>query len=79
MDTLGAPSQLVDLDTLPNWGHSCEDELSGPDTAAETDTIRSPFLYSKNINGKEVLCFLRKDVALLNCTAIVNASIENPR
>ncbi|XP_027481802.1 ganglioside-induced differentiation-associated protein 2 isoform X3 [Zalophus californianus] len=78
MDPLGAPSQFVDVDTLPSWGDSWEDELDTSDTAAETfqeNTIRSPFLYNKNINGKVVLW--KGDVALLNCTAIVNTSNEN--
>lgn len=58
MDPLGAPSQFVDVDTLPSWGDSWEDELNTSDTAPETfqeDTIRSPFLYNKDINGKVVL------------------------
>ncbi|XP_011364755.1 ganglioside-induced differentiation-associated protein 2 isoform X1 [Pteropus vampyrus] len=78
MDPLGAPSQFVDVDTLPSWGDSCEDEVTASDTAAETfqkDTIRSPFLYNKDINGKVVLW--KGDVALLNCTAIVNTSNES--
>ncbi|XP_064444633.1 ganglioside-induced differentiation-associated protein 2 isoform X3 [Mirounga angustirostris] len=78
MDPLGAPSQFVDVDTLRSWGDSWEDELDTSDTAAETfqeNTIRSPFLYNKNINGKVVLW--KGDVALLNCTAIVNTSNEN--
>ncbi|XP_012498877.1 PREDICTED: ganglioside-induced differentiation-associated protein 2 [Propithecus coquereli] len=59
MDPLGAPSQFVDVDTLTNWGDSCEDELNSSDTTAEIfqeDTIRSPFLYNKDVNGKVVLC-----------------------
>lgn len=75
MDPLGAPSQFVDVDTLPSWGDSYEDELNASDTAAETDTIRSPFLFNKTINGKVILW--KGDVALLNCTAIVNTSNEN--
>lgn len=58
MDPLGAPSQFVDVDTLPSWGDSWEDELNTSDTAVETfqeDTIRSPFLYNKDINGKVIL------------------------
>ncbi|XP_014635458.1 PREDICTED: ganglioside-induced differentiation-associated protein 2 isoform X3 [Ceratotherium simum simum] len=78
MDPLGAPSQFVDVDTLPSWGSSCEDKLNASGTAAETfqeDAIRSPFLYNKDINGKVVLW--KGDVALLNCTAIVNTSNES--
>ena len=58
MDPLGAPSQFVDVDTLPSWGNSCEDQLNASEIAAETyqeETIRSPFLYNKDINGKLVL------------------------
>uniref|UniRef100_A0A8C5NZS5 Macro domain-containing protein n=1 Tax=Jaculus jaculus TaxID=51337 RepID=A0A8C5NZS5_JACJA len=57
MDPLGAPSQFVDVYMLPSWGDSCEDELSS-DAAQEAfqeDTLRSPFLYNKDINGKLVL------------------------
>uniref|UniRef100_A0ABI7Z2V0 Macro domain-containing protein n=1 Tax=Felis catus TaxID=9685 RepID=A0ABI7Z2V0_FELCA len=78
MDPLGAPSQFVDVDTLPSWGDSCEDELNTSDTAAETlqeNTVRSPFLYDKDISGKVILW--KGDVALLNCTAIVNTSNES--
>lgn len=78
MDPLGAPSQFVDVDTLLSWGDLCEDELNSSDTATQTvpeDTIRSPFLYNKDINGKVVLW--KGDVALLNCTAIVNTSNES--
>nr|XP_020761918.1 ganglioside-induced differentiation-associated protein 2 [Odocoileus virginianus texanus] len=78
MDPLGAPSQFVDVDTLPSWGNSCEDQLNASEIAAETyqeETIRSPFLYNKDINGKVVLW--KGDVALLNCTAIVNTSNES--
>ena len=58
MDPLGAPSQFVDVDTLPSWVNSYEEQLTTSDTAAETyqeETIRSPFLYNKDINGKVVL------------------------
>lgn len=58
MDPLGAPSQFVDVDKLPSWGDSCEEELNASDTAAEAfqkDTVRSPFLYNKDINAKVVL------------------------
>ncbi|XP_031508219.1 ganglioside-induced differentiation-associated protein 2 isoform X4 [Papio anubis] len=78
MDPLGAPSQFVDVDALPSWGDSCRDELNSSDTTAEIfqeDTVRSPFLYNKDINGKVVLW--KGDVALLNCTAIVNTSNES--
>lgn len=78
MDPLGAPSQFVDVDTLLSWGDSYKDELNSYDSTAETfqeDPIRSPFLYNRDINGKVVLW--KGDVALLNCTAIVNTSNES--
>nr|XP_044994260.1 ganglioside-induced differentiation-associated protein 2 isoform X3 [Jaculus jaculus] len=77
MDPLGAPSQFVDVYMLPSWGDSCEDELSSDATpeAFQEDSLRSPFLYNKDINGKLVLW--KGDVALLNCTAIVNTSNES--
>lgn len=78
MDPLGAPSQFVDVDTLLSWADSCGDEVSYWDSTAETsreDTVRSPFLYNRHINGKVVLW--KGDVALLNCTAIVNTSNES--
>lgn len=58
MDPLGAPSQFVNVDILPSWGELHEDELNASDTGAETfqeDTIRSPFLYNKDINAKVIL------------------------
>ncbi|KAL1774006.1 ganglioside-induced differentiation-associated protein 2 [Sigmodon hispidus] len=78
MDPLGAPSQFVDVDTLLSWGDSYKDELNSCDSTAETfqeDIIRSPFLYNQDINGKVILW--KGDVALLNCTAIVNTSNES--
>lgn len=78
MDPLGAPSQFVDVDTLVSWGDSYEDEVNSSDSTAEAfqeDTNRSPFLYNRDINGKVVLW--KGDVALLNCTAIVNTSNES--
>ena len=44
MDTLGAHSQFVDVDTLLNWGNLCEDKINTSTTVAETfqaDTILS--------------------------------------
>ncbi|KAL6031353.1 hypothetical protein STEG23_006893, partial [Scotinomys teguina] len=70
--------RFVDVDTLLSWGDSYKDELNSSDSSAETfpgDTIRSPFLYNRDINGKVVLW--KGDVALLNCTAIVNTSNES--
>lgn len=78
MDPLGAPSQFVDVDTLLSWGDSYEDEVDCADSTAEAfqeDASRSPFVYSRDVNGKVVLW--KGDVALLNCTAIVNTSNES--
>ena len=60
MDTLGAHSQFVDVDTLLNWGNLCEDKINTSTTVAETfqaDTILSFFKYTYNygIHGKVVL------------------------
>lgn len=78
MDPLGAPSQFVDVDTLLSWGDSHEDEVTASDSTAKAfqeDASRSPFLYNRDINAKVVLW--KGDVALLNCTAIVNTSNES--
>ncbi|GAB1287914.1 Ganglioside-induced differentiation-associated protein 2 [Apodemus speciosus] len=78
MDPLGAPSQFVDVDTLLSWGDSYEDEVTASDGTAgafQEDASRSPFLYNRDINAKVVLW--KGDVALLNCTAIVNTSNES--
>ncbi|KAJ7404520.1 Ganglioside-induced differentiation-associated protein 2 [Willisornis vidua] len=77
MDPLGAPSQFVDIDTLPGWTDAYEDKQldshQNPVGKAQVD-VRSPFPYRKDINEKIILW--KGDVALLNCTAIVNTSNE---
>ncbi|XP_075022076.1 ganglioside-induced differentiation-associated protein 2 isoform X4 [Calonectris borealis] len=78
MDPLGAPSQFVDVDSLPGWTDAYEakqlDSRQNPVEKAQVD-VRSPFPYRKDINAKIILW--KGDVALLNCTAIVNTSNES--
>ncbi|KAG6922513.1 ganglioside induced differentiation associated protein 2, partial [Chelydra serpentina] len=78
MDPLGAPSQFVDIDSLPAWNDYCEaDQLDSHKTQVEKPQldVRSPFPYRKDINAKIILW--KGNVALLNCTAIVNTSNES--
>nr|XP_042708102.1 ganglioside-induced differentiation-associated protein 2 isoform X3 [Chrysemys picta bellii] len=78
MDPLGAPSQFVDIDSLPAWNDYCEaDQLDSHKTQVEKSQldVRSPFPYRKDINAKIILW--KGNVALLNCTAIVNTSNES--
>ncbi|XP_044305658.1 ganglioside-induced differentiation-associated protein 2 isoform X2 [Varanus komodoensis] len=78
MDPLGAPSHFVDIDTLPGWADLYEaDQLKTSPVPFENKQvdIRSPFPYRKDINAKVI--FWKGDVALLNCTAIVNTSNES--
>ncbi|XP_065260317.1 ganglioside-induced differentiation-associated protein 2 isoform X2 [Emys orbicularis] len=78
MDPLGAPSQFVDIDSLPAWNDYCEaDQLDSHKTQVEKPQpdARSPFPYRKDINAKIILW--KGNVALLNCTAIVNTSNES--
>uniref|UniRef100_A0A8C9F9D2 Ganglioside induced differentiation associated protein 2 n=1 Tax=Pavo cristatus TaxID=9049 RepID=A0A8C9F9D2_PAVCR len=78
MDPLGAPSQFVDVDSLPSWSNACEatqvDSHQNPVEKAQVN-VRSPFPYREDLNAKIVLW--KGDVALLNCTAIVNTSNES--
>ncbi|KAM9300325.1 ganglioside-induced differentiation-associated protein 2 isoform 3-T4 [Morus bassanus] len=78
MDPLGAPSQFVDVDSLPGWTDAYEakqlDSHQNPVEKAQVG-VRSPFPYRKDINAKIILW--KGDVALLNCTAIVNTSNES--
>ncbi|XP_075564807.1 ganglioside-induced differentiation-associated protein 2 isoform X3 [Pelecanus crispus] len=78
MDPLGAPSQFVDVDSLPGWTDAYKakqlDSHQNPVENAPVD-VRSPFPYRKDINAKIILW--KGDVALLNCTAIVNTSNES--
>ncbi|XP_074665528.1 ganglioside-induced differentiation-associated protein 2 isoform X3 [Strix aluco] len=78
MDPLGAPSQFVDVESLPGWTDACEaKQLDSHQNAVEKAQadVRSPFPYRKDINAKIILW--KGDVALLNCTAIVNTSNES--
>uniref|UniRef100_A0A803TLG5 Ganglioside induced differentiation associated protein 2 n=1 Tax=Anolis carolinensis TaxID=28377 RepID=A0A803TLG5_ANOCA len=71
MDPLGAPSHFVDIDSLPVWA----DQLVTSQPVGEKQVdVHSPFPCRKDINAKIILW--RGDVALLNCTAIVNTSNE---
>ncbi|KAJ7317749.1 hypothetical protein JRQ81_003911 [Phrynocephalus forsythii] len=78
MDPLGAPSHFVDIETLPVWADLHETGQSNssptPDENEHVD-IRSPFPYKREINEKIILW--KGNVALLNCTAIVNTSNES--
>uniref|UniRef100_W5MYZ8 Ganglioside induced differentiation associated protein 2 n=1 Tax=Lepisosteus oculatus TaxID=7918 RepID=W5MYZ8_LEPOC len=79
MDPLGARSQFLDVQTLPGWDQPQEggDEADGhrPRSRAGQDRPpSSPFPHRDDINRKIIL--FNGDVALLNCTAIVNTSNE---
>lgn len=84
MDPLGARSQFVDIQSLPSWDHSGElkgVEQQEEEVDTEDDSLTnqqwpfpSPFPYREDINRKIVL--FTGDVALLNCTAVVNTSNE---
>lgn len=58
MDPLGAPSQFVDVDSLPGWSDAYEakqlDCHQSPVEKAQVD-VRSPFPYRKDINEKIIL------------------------
>lgn len=78
MDPLGARSQFVDIQTLPTW----EQQLPEPqeqeeynDSLVSQQSFPSPFPFRPDINRKIVL--FAGDVALLNCTAVVNTSNES--
>nr|XP_033798927.1 ganglioside-induced differentiation-associated protein 2 isoform X2 [Geotrypetes seraphini] len=78
MDPLGAPSHFVNIETLPCWNDIYEDDQVDSSEAQlenkQDGSANSPFPCSKNINAKVILW--KGDVALLNCTAIVNTSNE---
>ncbi|KAA0715885.1 Ganglioside-induced differentiation-associated protein 2 [Triplophysa tibetana] len=84
MDPLGARSQIVDVQSLPAWDQpqGVQDEEDEENCFREDDcnltnqinSLTSPFAFRQDINGKIVL--FNGDVALLNCTAIVNTSNE---
>ncbi|CAB1347301.1 unnamed protein product [Coregonus sp. 'balchen'] len=79
MDPLGARSQFVEVQTLSTWerqpdpeGEETEKEYN--DSLVSQQAFPSPFPYREDINRKIVL--YNGDVALLNCTAIVNTTNE---
>uniref|UniRef100_A0A672SLV8 Ganglioside-induced differentiation-associated protein 2-like n=1 Tax=Sinocyclocheilus grahami TaxID=75366 RepID=A0A672SLV8_SINGR len=84
MDPLGARSQFVEVQNLPTWDQpqGVQDEVDGENLLMEEDdqltnqlnSFESPFPFRQDINSKIVL--FNGDVALLNCTAIVNTSNE---
>ncbi|XP_053483533.1 ganglioside-induced differentiation-associated protein 2 isoform X2 [Ictalurus furcatus] len=84
MDPLGARSQIVYVETLPTWDQPedvCDgkEEASSPkkeevDNLTDVNSLVSPFPFREDINRKIML--FKGDVALLNCTAIVNTSNE---
>ncbi|KAM4609191.1 ganglioside-induced differentiation-associated protein 2 isoform 1-T3 [Polymixia lowei] len=80
MDPLGARSQFVDIQNLPSWAQQRHPE--GEETEREYDDglvsqqiFPSPFPFRPDINRKIIL--FTGDVALLNCTAVVNTSNES--
>lgn len=81
MDPLGARSQFVDVQTLPTWQQQLgEDGEETPpqdvsDGSLGQQSFPSPFPCRPDINRKIIL--FTGDVALLNCTAIVNTSNES--
>uniref|UniRef100_A0A8C2CLP2 Ganglioside induced differentiation associated protein 2 n=1 Tax=Cyprinus carpio TaxID=7962 RepID=A0A8C2CLP2_CYPCA len=84
MDPLGARSQFVEVQNLPMWDQpqGVQDEVDRKKQLTEEDdqlanqlnSLESPFPFRQDINSKIVL--FNGDVALLNCTAIVNTSNE---
>ncbi|XP_064413503.1 ganglioside-induced differentiation-associated protein 2 isoform X2 [Latimeria chalumnae] len=78
MDPLGAPSQFIDIQTLPCWAGSSwgdePDSVRSNGRSSQDRPLLSPFPYRADINHKVVLW--KGDVAILNCTAIVNTSNE---
>ncbi|XP_072254580.1 ganglioside-induced differentiation-associated protein 2 [Pyxicephalus adspersus] len=78
MDPLGARSCFIDVDALPSWAQE-PDGNDGLDSFVcqedNTDTgVQSPFPHREDINNKVIIW--SGDVALLNCTAVVNTSNE---
>ncbi|XP_017164516.1 ganglioside-induced differentiation-associated protein 2 [Poecilia reticulata] len=80
MDPLGARSQFVDIQSLPVWQQQLSEEaketpLDQGDGPLVHEAFPSPFPFRPDINRKIIL--FTGDVALLNCTAIVNTSNES--
>ncbi|KAM6970204.1 ganglioside-induced differentiation-associated protein 2 isoform 1-T2 [Aplochiton taeniatus] len=83
MDPLGARSRFLDIQTLLSWDQlqrqaDPDQEEAAPqedsDSLVSQQAFPSPFSFREDINRKIVL--FNGDVALLNCTAIVNTSNE---
>ncbi|KAK7913687.1 hypothetical protein WMY93_013898 [Mugilogobius chulae] len=80
MDPLGARSQFVDTQTLPTWQQQIDENdqqfiHDHSDSLDSQPAFTSPFPCTPEINRKIILHV--GDVALLNCTAIVNTSNES--
>lgn len=79
MDPLGARSRFVDIQTLPTWEQQQQpeppDQEEFNDSLVSQQSFPSPFPFRPDINRKIVLFV--GDVALLNCTAVVNTSNES--
>uniref|UniRef100_A0A8C8CQ07 Macro domain-containing protein n=1 Tax=Oncorhynchus tshawytscha TaxID=74940 RepID=A0A8C8CQ07_ONCTS len=74
MDPLGARSQFVEVQTLSTWEWQLDPEGEEKEYNFSQQAFLSPFPYREDINRKIVL--YNGNVALLNCTAIVNTSNE---
>ncbi|XP_036416852.1 ganglioside-induced differentiation-associated protein 2 [Colossoma macropomum] len=85
MDPLGARSQFVEVQNLHTWDQpefveDREAKREGPERdevdnlAYQINSLLSPFPFREDINRKIIL--FKGDVALLNCTAIVNTTNE---
>lgn len=80
MDPLGARSQFVDIQTLSAWQQLLDEDgektsVDQSDGPLSQPTFPSPFPFRPDINRKIIL--FCGDVALLNCTSIVNTSNES--
>uniref|UniRef100_A0A1A8EWW5 Ganglioside induced differentiation associated protein 2 n=2 Tax=Nothobranchius korthausae TaxID=1143690 RepID=A0A1A8EWW5_9TELE len=80
MDPLGARSQFVDIQSLPTWQQQLGEDgenslLDQSDGVRSLQAFPSPFPFRPEINRKIIL--FTGDVALLNCTAVVNTSNES--
>ncbi|XP_062390443.1 ganglioside-induced differentiation-associated protein 2 isoform X3 [Sardina pilchardus] len=84
MDPLGARSQFVDIQSLSTWDQPAEVEEEEEESEETESTdgsstnpqwpFPSPFPYRDDINRK--IALFTGDVALLNCTAVVNTTNE---
>lgn len=84
MDPLGARPQFVDIQSLSTWDQPAEvkegeededvDMMKNSSPTNQQWPFPSPFPYRDDINRK--IALFTGDVALLNCTAIVNTTNE---